>query len=110
MTNLYMVTSNDKKLDTNMYVKVNNIKNCKLSNDLSIPFGLYYNKNVDKTISEIPIICNKGGLVCEKMFNKFLDEVCIDTENGNKKRTRRKSKNNKKNTRKKRKLSKSKAK
>ena len=108
MRNLYM--------NTNMYVKVNNIKNCKLSNDLSIPFGLYYNKNVDKSKSEIPIICNKGGLVCEKMFNKFLDEVCIDTDNGNNKtnnkinnkRTRRKNKNTKRDTRKKRKLSKSK--
>jgi hypothetical protein len=99
-------------MDTKMYVKVNNIKNCKLSNDLSIPFGLYYNKNVDKSKSEIPIICNKGGLVCEKMFNKFLDEVCIDTDNGNNKRnikrTRRKNKNTKRDTRKKRKLSKSK--
>ena len=64
-----------------LYVKINNIKNCKLSNDLSIPFGLYYNKNIKNSPAEIPIICNKGGLVCEKMFNKFLDEVCIDNTN-----------------------------
>lgn len=92
-------------MDTKMYVKVNNIKNCKLSNNLSIPLGLYYNRNVDTKKSEIPIICNKGGIVCEKMFNNFLDEVCID-ENGdkkNKKRTRRKNKNTKKDTRKKQK-------
>jgi len=64
MVNLYM----------DLYVKINNIKNCKLSNDLSIPFGLYYNKNVKRQQTEIPIICSKGGLICEKVFDKFLDD------------------------------------
>ncbi len=58
-------------------IKINTIKDCKLQDDLSIPYALHYNPDNSKRATREDFIkfVNHDDILDDKIFDIFIDDI-----------------------------------